>query len=77
MSNFLGVSSVDSRETRLPRYDGFAHVLSSGGGLSGPNYQLLRACHEHHHHHHQCVLSSEVRMEPLFDLLYLVVKLVP
>ena len=32
--------SVDSRETRLARSDGFARALPPGGGRSGPNYQL-------------------------------------
>jgi hypothetical protein len=45
-------------QSRVP--DGFARALPADGGLSGPNDQLLRACHEHHQHHHDCMLSSDV-----------------
>ena len=53
-------ASVDCRETRLAHRDGFARALPADGGLSGPNYQRLRAFHEHHQHHHQCVLTLVV-----------------
>ncbi len=46
----LGEASVDCRETRLAHCDGFARVFPPGGGLSGPNYQLLRGFHDHHQH---------------------------
>jgi hypothetical protein len=49
--------STDSHETRVPHYDGFLLVFPPGGGLSGPNYQLHRAFHDHHQHH-ECVFSS-------------------
>ncbi len=48
---------VDCRETRLAHSDGFARAFPPDGGLSGPNYQLLRAFHEHHQHQHEYVLS--------------------
>ena len=63
-------ASVDSRETRLAHYDGFARALPLGGGRSGPNYQLLRAFHEHHQHHHECVLSLAAAAVSVLPLLF-------
>ncbi len=63
------MSPVDSCETRLVHCDGFVRALPSGGGLSGLNYQLLGAFHEHHHHHlHDSVftLGSVVVRSALF-----------
>jgi hypothetical protein len=37
--------------------NGFLLAFPPGGGLSGPNYQLRRAFHDHHQHH-ECVFSS-------------------
>ncbi len=62
-------ASVDCRETRLARYDGFARAFPPDGGRSGHNYQILRADHEHQQHHHQCVFSlvaAVVSVLPLF-----------
>ncbi len=67
---YLCETSVDSRETRLALYDGFTRVLSPGDGRSGPNYQLLRAFHEHHQHHHECVFSLVTSPVSVLPLLF-------
>ncbi len=44
----LREASLDSDETRVVHYDGFARVLPVDGGLSGPSFQLLVVFHENH-----------------------------